>query len=53
MAQMSPPLLTISVIAVLIPSIFVVALSGFDSTSVEKSKSILDMSRGVCLLHHV
>jgi hypothetical protein len=46
MAQMSPPLLTVSVIAVLIPSAFIMALGGLDTTSIDQS--VLEMSRGVC-----
>lgn len=48
---MNSSLLTISVIAVLLPGAFVMALSGssadFDPTSVEQQ--ILDMSHGVSL----
>ncbi|KAI9457564.1 calcium proton exchanger [Boletus coccyginus] len=50
-AQMNSSLLTISVIAVLLPGAFIMALSessGFDQTSVEKS--ILDMSHGVSII---
>lgn len=48
-AQMNSSLLTISVIAVLLPGAFLMTLSGtstYDSTSVKKH--ILEMSHGVC-----